>query len=170
MKKGYGYVSIDAWLNEGDKLRPSIREHDKIELFMEKIRKKDFPDKPSRLNAYFLAPDWHSAKAWRKLLDSKTHTYLVKYKGNDLLADGDLYTEVYFKVVNSHPSIAKSYTEQYWQGMMVSNLKEIVVAKDGEVEIIREVDLDKSEEEESGMVLEKSKFRRFIRRRDDVLF
>jgi len=162
MTKGWGYVSVREPIKLGSKLRPSHREEDTTEEFIEKIRKEEFPDKPSRLQAYFIAPDADSAREWNRFLKRK-HTYLVNYKGNAHRADGEVYTEVNFKTWDQDFVQAGKYARNYWEGIDISPLSEIVIEKDGEVVVIKEVDLNKDEKEQIGFVMEESKFRKFIR-------
>jgi hypothetical protein len=85
-----------------------IPHHAEIEKTFEKVRKKDFPDRPSRLNAIFLCPNLSGFCRPNASLHGGD-IFKVKANGKYFIANGEFFTEAVF-----HPTDTVDYAIAYW--------------------------------------------------------
>jgi predicted Zn-ribbon and HTH transcriptional regulator len=110
--------------NVGDKIKPSgPRERNmKIENIFEDVRKREFPNKPSRMSAIYVDTDARG-------LESYGLVYAVEVRGNVHRTDQEQYTEASF-----HPEDAESWARSYWEGGSWLSIPEVIV--NGKVTVI----------------------------------
>jgi len=115
------FVCIHNPLRPGAMLRKSldpavlsrVTEWREPEKLIERVRREEFPSRPSRLGAIFLAPDLESARKWC-MLRMYRYLYLVEMQGNAFVTDGEIYTEFIRAFERGDFEGAILFAEQYW--------------------------------------------------------
>ena len=133
------YHETNTLYKPGDLVHPTTRMDlsrssnvRKVELAMEKVRQKYFPDRPSRIDCVFVSPSITDAVNWAHRLNRKYY-YKVGCDGQIFLADGDVFSEAYSSAVDNDPKELLQWCIEYWKGGGGS-LPEIIVQ--GKVTII----------------------------------
>jgi len=102
----------------------------KGEIFMEKIRQEDFPNKPSRIGSIFVCP---SLSGFCAKQPGKP-VYEVEVKGKTFLTDGGAFSDA---IASIDPDERIAQARNYWRGVSKPYLPEVLVQ--GTVRVIRRV-------------------------------
>lgn len=160
---GECYVALREKHSSGERLKgwiakdrgmESIRK--KVEGLIERTRKKKFPDKPSRLNSIFVAPDITSVEVWSEMMGYPL-IHKCKYSGNTHVTDGSIYTDIFSASVaktGQAGSLIRTYWEDHSKDIGESLPLEMLV--DGSV-VIDEFVKEHKELQEDSEVDEKTK-------------
>jgi len=128
-------------------LHPTRPEHKRVEAIFEKVRREQFPNRPSRIGAKFVCP---SLKGWCKPkvvgTGSGSGIYEVSVSGKVFETDSEYYTEAAFAAGSrADDETLSSWAESYWEGRSGAPFFPEVVVQ-GTVTVIRSVFMGSSYE------------------------
>jgi len=112
----------DSDIKPGTVLKPSgfagyDPEARDLEILVEKIRKEEYPSRPSRINAVFVAPTEEDARAWQfGARNQAIYRVVIDPSADFFQTDGATWTEARSKFASKLRETASGFIREYWEG------------------------------------------------------
>lgn len=105
-------------------MNPENEAHRRIEEIFERVRREEFPNRPSRIGAKFVCP---SLKGFCRA-DGYKKVYQVKVSGKAFQTNAEYYTEAFYSARGgaSDERLA-SWARSYWKGGRAPFFPEVIV-------------------------------------------
>lgn len=112
--RGYWSARENTPVPVGFVVPKAVPRDNRVEQIFEYVRKRDFPHRPSRLNAVYVCPSLVG------FCDPKhNNVYEVDIDGKTFLTDGEYFTSAIFDARLNHLDRLEGWATSYWKGRVM---------------------------------------------------